>query len=60
MADSETRIKELKAFDETKLGVKGLVDAGITKIPQMFHHPPDNTKKVSNSGGKTYSYNRSC
>jgi SepF-like predicted cell division protein (DUF552 family) len=45
MADSETRIKELKAFDETKLGVKGLVDAGITKIPQIFYHPPDNIKK---------------
>jgi hypothetical protein len=44
MADSE-RIKELKAFDETKLGVKGLVDAGITKIPQIFYHPPDNIKK---------------
>jgi hypothetical protein len=52
MADSE-RLKELKAFDETKLGVKGLVDAGITKIPQIFHHPPDNTKKVSNSGDKS-------
>ncbi|GAU25266.1 hypothetical protein TSUD_17790 [Trifolium subterraneum] len=44
MADSE-RVKELKAFDETKLGVKGLVDAGITKIPQIFYHPPDNIKK---------------
>ncbi|KAK2400131.1 1-aminocyclopropane-1-carboxylate oxidase protein [Trifolium repens] len=49
MADSETRIKELKAFDETKLGVKGLVDAGITKIPKIFHHPHDKTKKSSNT-----------
>jgi isopenicillin N synthase-like dioxygenase len=48
MADSE-RIKELKAFDETKLGVKGLVDAGITKIPKIFHHPSDKTKKSSNT-----------
>uniref|UniRef100_A0A803Q5A8 Fe2OG dioxygenase domain-containing protein n=1 Tax=Cannabis sativa TaxID=3483 RepID=A0A803Q5A8_CANSA len=25
------------AFDETKAGVKGLVDAGITQIPRFFH-----------------------
>ncbi|KAK0608034.1 hypothetical protein LWI29_024518 [Acer saccharum] len=31
------RASELKAFDETKSGVKGLVDAGITKIPRMFY-----------------------
>ncbi|XP_060960257.1 1-aminocyclopropane-1-carboxylate oxidase homolog 3-like [Cannabis sativa] len=29
---------ELKAFDETKTGVKGLVDAGITQVPRIFHH----------------------
>ncbi|XP_060960256.1 1-aminocyclopropane-1-carboxylate oxidase homolog 1-like [Cannabis sativa] len=29
---------ELKSFDETKAGVKGLVDAGITKIPSIFHY----------------------
>ncbi|CAJ2673819.1 unnamed protein product [Trifolium pratense] len=52
MENSE-RVKELKAFDETKLGVKGLVDAGITKIPQMFIHPHDNTKKISNSSDTT-------
>ncbi|AES60340.1 2OG-Fe(II) oxygenase family oxidoreductase [Medicago truncatula] len=45
MEDSE-RVKILKAFDETKFGVKGLVDAGITKIPHMFYHPPDHTKKI--------------
>ncbi|PHT31867.1 hypothetical protein CQW23_28204 [Capsicum baccatum] len=26
-------MSELKAFDNTKVGVKGLVDAGITKVP---------------------------
>lgn len=36
------RLNELKAFDETKSGVKGLVDAGITEIPRIFIHPPDN------------------
>ncbi|PIN16401.1 Iron/ascorbate family oxidoreductase [Handroanthus impetiginosus] len=35
------RTPELKAFDETKAGVKGLVDAGITKIPKIFFLPPD-------------------
>lgn len=33
--------KEMKEFDETKAGVKGLVDAGISKIPQFFVHPPE-------------------
>ncbi|XP_065861772.1 1-aminocyclopropane-1-carboxylate oxidase homolog 1-like [Euphorbia lathyris] len=35
-----SRRRELKAFDETKEGVKGLVDAGITLIPPIFHRPP--------------------
>ncbi|TYH53094.1 hypothetical protein ES332_D09G074200v1 [Gossypium tomentosum] len=30
------RINELKAFDETKSGVKGLVDSGLSKIPTIF------------------------
>ncbi|XP_022722973.1 1-aminocyclopropane-1-carboxylate oxidase homolog 1-like isoform X2 [Durio zibethinus] len=33
------RFQELKAFDESKSGVKGLVDAGITKIPRIFRRP---------------------
>ncbi|KAL5542225.1 hypothetical protein UlMin_009935 [Ulmus minor] len=32
------RKSELKAFDETKTGVKGLVEAGVTKIPRIFIH----------------------
>ncbi|KAL1341654.1 hypothetical protein HN51_028201 [Arachis hypogaea] len=28
--------RELKAFDDTKLGVKGLVDNGVTKVPLIF------------------------
>ncbi|KAL1208502.1 1-aminocyclopropane-1-carboxylate oxidase-like protein 11 [Cardamine amara subsp. amara] len=35
------RYIERKAFDETKEGVKGLVDAKITEIPRIFHIPPD-------------------
>ncbi|KAJ9700645.1 hypothetical protein PVL29_006111 [Vitis rotundifolia] len=35
------RTKELKAFDDTKEGVKGLVDAGVVNIPKIFMRPPD-------------------
>ncbi|XP_038717354.1 1-aminocyclopropane-1-carboxylate oxidase homolog 1-like [Tripterygium wilfordii] len=31
---------DVKEFDATKAGVKGLVDSGITKIPKFFIHPP--------------------
>lgn len=41
------RTKELIAFDGTKAGVRGLVDSGITKIPRIFIHPPDNFPKKS-------------
>lgn len=33
------RASEVKAFDELKIGVKGLLDAGVTQIPRIFHHP---------------------
>ncbi|TKY45127.1 1-aminocyclopropane-1-carboxylate oxidase-like [Spatholobus suberectus] len=35
------RLQELKAFDESKAGVKGLVDSGITKLPRFFICPPE-------------------
>ncbi|PIA25973.1 hypothetical protein AQUCO_10200028v1 [Aquilegia coerulea] len=35
------RQKELKLFDVTKAGVKGLVDQGVTKIPRIFITPSD-------------------
>ncbi|KAI3903372.1 hypothetical protein MKW98_032026 [Papaver atlanticum] len=38
---SYDRLKELKAFEESKAGVKGIVDAGIVKIPRMFVRPLD-------------------
>ncbi|MCD7453650.1 Acyl CoA oxidase [Datura stramonium] len=37
---SYDKMSELKAFDDTKAGVKGLVDAGSTEVPQMFILPP--------------------
>ncbi|CAN7018558.1 unnamed protein product [Brassica oleracea var. botrytis] len=39
MAGRFDRAGEVKAFDEMKIGVKGLVDNGITKIPRIFHNP---------------------
>ncbi|CAH1412344.1 unnamed protein product [Lactuca virosa] len=40
---SYDRKAELTAFDETKTGVKGLVDAGITEVPRIFLLPsPEN------------------
>ncbi|KAL5701958.1 hypothetical protein ACHQM5_027236 [Ranunculus cassubicifolius] len=33
------RAEEVKAFDETKSGVKGLVDSGLQKIPRIFRRP---------------------
>ncbi|CDY10160.1 BnaC05g04030D [Brassica napus] len=36
------RASELRAFDETKTGVKGLVNAGITHLPRIFHESPSN------------------
>ena len=35
---SYDRVSELKAFDETKTGVKGLVEAGVSEVPRIFHH----------------------
>ncbi|TXG72272.1 hypothetical protein EZV62_000851 [Acer yangbiense] len=50
------RASELKAFDETKAGVKGLVDAGIDKIPRIFYQPPDNFNKPPVSGNNQFSF----
>ncbi|PIA36463.1 hypothetical protein AQUCO_03400387v1 [Aquilegia coerulea] len=41
------RTEELKAFDDTKTGVKGLVDSGLQKVPKIFIRPPN--KVVQNS-----------
>ncbi|GLU08141.1 hypothetical protein SLE2022_250660 [Rubroshorea leprosula] len=43
------RAKELRAFDDTKTGVKGLVDAGIVSIPKIFIRPPEDLAEELNS-----------
>ncbi|KAL3819710.1 hypothetical protein ACJIZ3_005615 [Penstemon smallii] len=37
----ENRIELLKAFDKTQSGVKGLIDSGLQKIPEIFIRPPE-------------------
>ncbi|KAK6161349.1 hypothetical protein DH2020_004730 [Rehmannia glutinosa] len=41
------RKSELKAFDDTKAGVKGLVDAGVTRVPPIFIPPPQNLENIT-------------
>ncbi|XP_058211933.1 1-aminocyclopropane-1-carboxylate oxidase homolog 1-like [Rhododendron vialii] len=41
------RKSELKAFDDTKTGVKGLIDAGVTKIPRIFIHDKSKLNDIS-------------
>nr|GEY58245.1 1-aminocyclopropane-1-carboxylate oxidase homolog 3-like [Tanacetum cinerariifolium] len=36
------RLTQVKQFDESKIGVKGLLDSGITTLPHIFHQPPEN------------------
>ncbi|XP_051127983.1 1-aminocyclopropane-1-carboxylate oxidase homolog 1-like [Andrographis paniculata] len=40
MPNDDRRQSELRSFDNTKAGVKGLVDGGAFVIPQIFVHPP--------------------
>nr|XP_010918786.1 1-aminocyclopropane-1-carboxylate oxidase homolog 1 isoform X1 [Elaeis guineensis] len=41
------RAKELKEFDDTKAGVKGLLESGVAKIPRIFVTPPEDRPKPS-------------
>uniref|UniRef100_M1CNG3 E8 protein homolog n=1 Tax=Solanum tuberosum TaxID=4113 RepID=M1CNG3_SOLTU len=38
--NSYDKMSDLKAFNDTKAGVKGLVDAGINRVPRIFILPP--------------------
>ncbi|XP_027070203.1 1-aminocyclopropane-1-carboxylate oxidase homolog 1-like isoform X1 [Coffea arabica] len=50
------RKREIKAFDDTKAGVKGLVDAGITEVPRMFIGPPEDLNASSNSNSEQHEF----
>ncbi|KAL7113040.1 hypothetical protein ACP275_04G038600 [Erythranthe tilingii] len=48
--------KEMKEFDSTKAGVKGLADAALSEIPKLFIHSPEVLHsnpilKTTNAGG---------
>ncbi|CAL0326415.1 unnamed protein product [Lupinus luteus] len=39
---SYDRKSEIKTFDESKAGVQGLIENGVTKVPRMFHSENSN------------------
>lgn len=41
LPDNLDRVQQLRAFDDTKAGVKGLTDSGIQKLPKIFVRPPE-------------------
>ncbi|XXG51165.1 hypothetical protein AAC387_Pa02g4998 [Persea americana] len=43
------RAKEVKEFDESKIGCKGLVDSGATTIPRFFIHPNPQSLQLTQS-----------
>lgn len=45
------RLEQLKQFDESKIGVKGLIDKGLTTIPTFFIHPEDPNPKPKTRPG---------
>ncbi|XP_022747076.1 1-aminocyclopropane-1-carboxylate oxidase homolog 4-like [Durio zibethinus] len=49
---SYDRLKELKEFDESKSGVKGLSDSGIKTIPDFFKHPPQTLPDVKSKSSE--------
>ncbi|KAL5784708.1 hypothetical protein ACOSQ2_007100 [Xanthoceras sorbifolium] len=53
-AESDSRYdreSELKAFDDSKTGVKGLIDSGVAKVPKIFIHDQQNKLVVSQNSG---------
>ncbi|KAG5002311.1 hypothetical protein JHK87_023383 [Glycine soja] len=51
MDSTYDRKAEVKAFDDSKAGVKGLVESGVTKIPRMFHSGKLDLDIIETSGG---------
>ncbi|CAI0559109.1 unnamed protein product [Linum tenue] len=41
---NHSRLIKLREFDDTKLGVKGLVDAAVAKVPEIFRISNNNNK----------------
>lgn len=55
MGSEYDRESELKAFDDSKNGVKGLVDAGVAKVPRIFMHTQHNLHEKSVSTNSHHS-----
>ncbi|KAK6941893.1 Isopenicillin N synthase-like, Fe(2+) 2OG dioxygenase domain [Dillenia turbinata] len=53
---SYNRMKEVKEFDESKMGVKGLSDSGITSIPRFFVQPPELLSDLKRPSSKSSRY----
>lgn len=49
------RVKAVKEFDESKMGVKGLSDSGIKTIPQIFIHPQHTLSDIKSTSKQTTS-----
>uniref|UniRef100_A0A2P2JJH6 Non-haem dioxygenase N-terminal domain-containing protein n=1 Tax=Rhizophora mucronata TaxID=61149 RepID=A0A2P2JJH6_RHIMU len=45
------RLREVKEFDDSKVGVKGLVDSGISAIPRFFIHPSETLSDIKPNTG---------
>ncbi|XP_059427824.1 1-aminocyclopropane-1-carboxylate oxidase homolog 1-like isoform X2 [Corylus avellana] len=47
--DAASGYDRMKEFDESKIGVKGLSDSGVTSIPRFFVHPPETLSDLKSS-----------
>ncbi|CAN1828308.1 1-aminocyclopropane-1-carboxylate oxidase homolog 5 [Linum perenne] len=50
-SDVYDRQKEVRDFEESKLGVKGLVDTGLSSIPRFFIHKNSNPAAANPNAG---------
>ncbi|KAM5555544.1 1-aminocyclopropane-1-carboxylate oxidase [Rosa sericea] len=50
-SNDDLLLQQLKDFDESKAGIKGLVDAGITKVPPICIIPPKDRISQEPSAG---------
>lgn len=53
-AERATKQIELRTFDETRAGVKGLFDAGVEKLPGIFVHGGGNERSSSRCGNDKF------
>ena len=50
--DSIDRLQQLRMPNESKAGVKGLVNSGVARIPPIFVIPPEDISCNETSSGK--------